>query len=95
VKGAVEVRDEGSQLPAVLGSKARRAGIDLCAGASGKAAAAMMGGKGQLIAADRDKRQLARSTSGCRVPACTIAMCGRRRGAPRRSPTSRQRPTSC
>jgi 16S rRNA (cytosine967-C5)-methyltransferase len=35
--------------------------IDLCAGAGGKtlALAAMMGGRGRLIATDRDKRQLA------------------------------------
>jgi 16S rRNA (cytosine967-C5)-methyltransferase len=62
IKGAVEVQDEGSQLAALL--SAARPGeqvIDLCAGAGGKtlALAAMMQGKGRLIATDRDKRQLA------------------------------------
>jgi 16S rRNA (cytosine967-C5)-methyltransferase len=62
VKGLVEVQDEGSQLAALL--SAARPGeqvIDLCAGAGGKtlALAAMMQGKGRLIATDRDKRQLA------------------------------------
>src|SRR5215468_10854416 len=62
VKGAVEVQDEGSQLAALF--SAAMPGeqvIDLCAGAGGKtlALAAMMTGKGRLIAADRDKRQLA------------------------------------
>ena len=62
IKGAVEVQDEGSQLAALL--SAARPGeqvIDLCAGAGGKtlALAAMMQGKGRLIATDHDKRQLA------------------------------------
>lgn len=62
VKGAVEVQDEGSQLAALF--TAARPGeqvIDLCAGAGGKtlALAAMMAGKGRLIATDHDKRQLA------------------------------------
>jgi 16S rRNA (cytosine967-C5)-methyltransferase len=62
LKGAIEVQDEGSQLAAVL--SAARPGeqvIDLCAGAGGKtlALAALMQGKGRLIATDRDKRQLA------------------------------------
>jgi 16S rRNA (cytosine967-C5)-methyltransferase len=62
VKGAVEVQDEGSQLAALLSAaKPGEQVIDLCAGAGGKtlALAAMMGGKGRLIATDRDKRQLA------------------------------------
>src|SRR2546430_12628326 len=62
IKGAIEVQDEGSQLAALLsGAKAGEQVIDLCAGAGGKtlALAAMMQGKGRLIAADRDKRQLA------------------------------------
>ncbi|NOJ48348.1 RsmB/NOP family class I SAM-dependent RNA methyltransferase [Bradyrhizobium archetypum] len=62
IKGAIEVQDEGSQLAALF-TAARPAEqvIDLCAGAGGKtlALAAMMGGKGRLIATDRDKRQLA------------------------------------
>ncbi len=47
IKGAIEVQDEQV--------------IDLCAGAGGKtlALAAMMQGKGRLIATDHDKRQLA------------------------------------
>jgi 16S rRNA (cytosine967-C5)-methyltransferase len=62
IKGLIEVQDEGSQLAALL--SAARAGeqvIDLCAGAGGKtlALAALMQGKGRLIATDRDKRQLA------------------------------------
>ncbi|MCA6113337.1 RsmB/NOP family class I SAM-dependent RNA methyltransferase [Bradyrhizobium sp. WSM 1738] len=62
VKGAIEVQDEGSQLAALFtAAKAGEQVIDLCAGAGGKtlALAAMMGGKGRLIATDRDKRQLA------------------------------------
>jgi 16S rRNA (cytosine967-C5)-methyltransferase len=62
IKGLIEVQDEGSQLAALL--SAARPGeqvIDLCAGAGGKtlALAAMMQGKGRLIATDHDKRQLA------------------------------------
>ena len=62
IKGAIEVQDEGSQLAAMLSAaKPGEQVIDLCAGAGGKtlALAAMMQGKGRLIAADRDKRQLA------------------------------------
>ena len=62
IKGAVEVQDEGSQLAALLSAaKPREQVIDLCAGAGGKtlALAAMMQGKGRLIATDHDKRQLA------------------------------------
>jgi 16S rRNA (cytosine967-C5)-methyltransferase len=62
IKGGIEVQDEGSQLAARF--TAARPGeqvIDLCAGAGGKtlALAALMQGKGRLIATDRDKRQLA------------------------------------
>jgi len=62
VKGGVEVQDEGSQLAALFTlAKPGDQVIDLCAGAGGKtlALAAMMQGKGRLIATDRDKRQLA------------------------------------
>jgi 16S rRNA (cytosine967-C5)-methyltransferase len=62
IKGAVEVQDEGSQLAAQFsGAKPGEQVIDLCAGAGGKtlALAAMMQGKGRLIATDDDKRQLA------------------------------------
>jgi 16S rRNA (cytosine967-C5)-methyltransferase len=62
IKGAIEVQDEGSQLAALFsGAKPGEAVIDLCAGAGGKtlALAAMMQGKGRLIATDHDKRQLA------------------------------------
>jgi 16S rRNA (cytosine967-C5)-methyltransferase len=62
IKGAVEVQDEGSQLAAMLSAaKPGEQVIDLCAGAGGKtlALAAMMQGKGRLIATDHDKRQLA------------------------------------
>src|ERR1700738_284004 len=62
IKGGVEVQDEGSQLAALLSAaKPGEQVIDLCAGAGGKtlALAAMMQGKGRLIATDHDKRQLA------------------------------------
>ena len=62
IKGGIEVQDEGSQLAALLAAaKPGEQVIDLCAGAGGKtlALAAMMQGKGRLIATDRDKRQLA------------------------------------
>lgn len=62
IKGAIEVQDEGSQLAALLSAaKPGEQVIDLCAGAGGKtlAVAAMMQGKGRLIATDHDKRQLA------------------------------------
>jgi 16S rRNA (cytosine967-C5)-methyltransferase len=62
VKGAIEVQDEGSQLAALFtAAKPGEQVIDLCAGAGGKtlALAALMQGKGRLIATDRDKRQLA------------------------------------
>src|SRR5947208_6541267 len=62
IKGAVEVQDEGSQLAALFSAaKPGEQVIDLCAGAGGKtlALAAMMQGKGRLIATDSDKRQLA------------------------------------
>ena len=56
------MQDEGSQLAALLSAaKPGEQVIDLCAGAGGKtlALAAMMQGKGRLIATDHDKRQLA------------------------------------
>src|SRR3954471_13421640 len=62
IKGAIEVQDEGSQLAAALtAANPGEQVIDLCAGAGGKtlALAAMMQGKGRLIATDADKRQLA------------------------------------
>ncbi len=62
LKGGVEVQDEGSQLAALFSAaKPGEQVIDLCAGAGGKtlALAAMMQGKGRLIATDADKRQLA------------------------------------
>jgi 16S rRNA (cytosine967-C5)-methyltransferase len=62
IKGGVEVQDEGSQIAALLsGAKPGEQVVDLCAGAGGKtlALAAMMQGKGRLIATDHDKRQLA------------------------------------
>jgi 16S rRNA (cytosine967-C5)-methyltransferase len=62
VKGFIEVQDEGSQLAALFSAaKPGEQVVDLCAGAGGKtlALAAMMQGKGRLIATDRDKRQLA------------------------------------
>lgn len=62
IKGGVEVQDEGSQLAALFtGAVPGEQVIDLCAGAGGKtlALAAMMQGRGRLIATDSDKRQLA------------------------------------
>jgi 16S rRNA (cytosine967-C5)-methyltransferase len=62
IKGGIEVQDEGSQLAALFSAaKPGEQVVDLCAGAGGKtlALAAMMQGKGRLIATDRDKRQLA------------------------------------
>src|ERR1700730_12659173 len=62
IKGAIEVQDEGSQLAALLSAaKPGEQVIDLCAGAGGKtlALAAMMQGKGRLIATDHDKPPLA------------------------------------
>jgi len=62
IKGLVEVQDEGSQLAALFSAaKPGEQVIDLCAGAGGKtlALAAMMQGRGRLIATDNDKRQLA------------------------------------
>jgi 16S rRNA (cytosine967-C5)-methyltransferase len=62
IKGFVEVQDEGSQLAALFSAaKPGEQVIDLCACAGGKtlALAAMMQGKGRLIATDNDKRQLA------------------------------------
>src|ERR1700682_3185031 len=61
IKGAIEVQDEGSQLaPLLSAANPGEQVIDLCAGAGGKtlAIAAMMQGKGRLIATDHDKRQL-------------------------------------
>jgi 16S rRNA (cytosine967-C5)-methyltransferase len=61
IKGGIEVQDEGSQLAATFtAAKPGEQVIDLCAGAGGKtlALAALMQGKGRLIATDRDKRQL-------------------------------------
>ncbi|MBR0831240.1 RsmB/NOP family class I SAM-dependent RNA methyltransferase [Bradyrhizobium manausense] len=62
IKGGIEVQDEGSQLAALFtAAKPGEQVIDLCAGAGGKtlALAALMQGKGRLIATDSDKRQLA------------------------------------
>ena len=62
LKGSIEVQDEGSQLAALLtNAKPGERVIDLCAGAGGKtlALAAMMQGRGALIATDGDKRRLA------------------------------------
>jgi 16S rRNA (cytosine967-C5)-methyltransferase len=62
IKGHVEVQDEGSQLAALLAApQPGTQVIDLCAGAGGKtlALAALMHGKGRVVATDADKRQLA------------------------------------
>jgi 16S rRNA (cytosine967-C5)-methyltransferase len=62
LKGAIEIQDEGSQLAALFaGAKAGEQVVDLAAGAGGKtlALAAMMENKGQIYAADIDRRRLA------------------------------------
>ena len=97
IKGQIEVQDEGSQLAALLSAaKPGEQVIDLCAGAGGKtlALAAMMQGKGRLIATDSDERQLAPIHSGCRARASTIATCERRKAIAKRCPISRRPPIS-
>lgn len=62
IKGRIEVQDEGSQLAALFSAaQPGETVIDLCAGAGGKtlALAAMMEGRGRLVATDDDKRRLA------------------------------------
>ncbi|MGB3272115.1 MAG: RsmB/NOP family class I SAM-dependent RNA methyltransferase [Xanthobacteraceae bacterium] len=62
LKGHIEVQDEGSQLAALFTApKPGEQVVDLCAGAGGKtlALAALMQGKGRIVATDADKRQLA------------------------------------
>lgn len=62
LKGYVELQDEGSQLAALLaGAKPGEQVVDLCAGGGGKtlALAAVMENRGQIYAADLDKRRLA------------------------------------
>jgi 16S rRNA (cytosine967-C5)-methyltransferase len=62
LKGQIEIQDEGSQLAAVLAdAKPGEQVVDLCAGAGGKtlALAAAMDNRGQIYAADLDKRRLA------------------------------------
>ncbi|MBU3076586.1 RsmB/NOP family class I SAM-dependent RNA methyltransferase [Sphingomonas quercus] len=61
--GQVEVQDEGSQLLSLAcGAAPGMTVVDLCAGAGGKtlALAAMMAGKGRIIACDADRARLAR-----------------------------------
>ena len=98
IKGAIEVQDEGSQLAAQFtAAKPGEQVIDLCAGAGGKtlALAALMQGKGRLIATDRDKRQLAPIHERARVregdPQVGVELGVR--GAPARAPGRGRRPT--
>jgi 16S rRNA (cytosine967-C5)-methyltransferase len=61
-KGWFEVQDEGSQIAALLvGAAPGKQVLDLCAGAGGKtlALAAIMGGKGRIVATDSDRARLA------------------------------------
>ena len=98
IKGAIEVQDEGSQLAALLSAaKPGEQVIDLCAGAGGKtlALAAMMQGKGRLIATDHDKRQLAPIYERLSAPASTIAISAPRRVRMIRSAISMPPPTWC
>ena len=98
IKGQIEVQDEGSQLAALLSAaKPGEQVIDLCAGAGGKtlALAAMMAGKGRLIATDSDKRQLApihERLSRAGVHNCDVRT--PRRAMAMRFPTSRPPPIS-
>lgn len=62
--GAVEPQDEGSQLAALLvGAEPGQQVCDFCAGAGGKALAlaAMMAGKGRIVASDVSKGRLDRA----------------------------------
>lgn len=61
-KGWFEVQDEGSQIAALcVGAAPGKQILDLCAGAGGKtlALAAIMGGKGRVVATDSDRARLA------------------------------------
>lgn len=61
-KGWFEVQDEGSQIAAlVVGAAPGKQVLDLCAGAGGKtlALAAIMAGKGRVVATDSDRARLA------------------------------------
>ena len=61
-KGWFEIQDEGSQIAALLvGAAPGKQILDLCAGAGGKtlALAAIMGGKGRIVATDSDRARLA------------------------------------
>ena len=82
---------------AVLGGKARRAGDRFCAGAGGKtlALAAMMQGKGRLIATDHDKRQLAPIYERLSRAGVHNADVARRKATPTHWPTSGRQPISC
>ena len=60
--GWFEVQDEGSQIAALMaGAAPGKQVLDLCAGAGGKtlALAAIMGGKGRIVATDNDRARLA------------------------------------
>jgi 16S rRNA (cytosine967-C5)-methyltransferase len=60
-KGWFEVQDEGSQLAALMtGAAPGKQVLDLCAGAGGKtlALAAIMAGKGRVVATDSDRTRL-------------------------------------
>jgi 16S rRNA (cytosine967-C5)-methyltransferase len=63
-KGLIEIQDEGSQLLAhICGAKAGMQVLDYCAGGGGKtlALAAMMQGKGRIVAMDIEGHRLAKS----------------------------------
>lgn len=62
LKGQFEIQDEGSQIAAlIVAPKPGEQILDLCAGAGGKslALAAVMGGKGRVLATDNDRARLA------------------------------------
>ena len=98
IKGGIEVQDEGSQLAALFSAaKPGEQVIDLCAGSGGKtlALAAMMQGKGCLIATTMISASLRRSTNGCPALASTTPMSARRKATPIHWPTSARQPISC
>jgi 16S rRNA (cytosine967-C5)-methyltransferase len=99
IKGGIEVQDEGSQLAALFSAaKPGEQVIDLCAGAGGKtlALAAMMQGKGRLIATDHDKASACadlRAAVPRRRP--QRRQSARRKATPIHWPTSAPQPISC
>jgi 16S rRNA (cytosine967-C5)-methyltransferase len=98
LKGLIEVQDEGSQIAALCaGAKSGEHVVDLCAGAGGKtlALAAAMEGRGQIYAADSDKRRLAPIHARIERAGAHTFRSARRRDRRRRLTISPAAPTSC